>query len=170
MTSNGLLKPENTRFVHTRLNCARLLQFSMLCSLAVNAPLSAQTTGAAAGGYAPAGRELFAIDFPREPLGKFPRTLRSLRGSMEIVAKDGKRMLRASDSAEFLVTLPEALPEHFALEFDVITRADYTNEELAFEGTPAFNRGPASANVLWYRSAVSILGGHEAGLKPPCPI
>jgi len=162
MTPHRLLNPKNNRFLRSRLDWARLLQVAVLGSLTFSAPLSAQTTGAAVGGFMPGGRELFAIDFAQEPLGEFPKTLRHLRGSMEVVAKDGKRMLRASDSAEFLITLPEALPEHFTLEFDVITRADYSNEELAFEGTPAFNRGPASANVLWYRSDVSILGGREA--------
>lgn len=101
--------------------------------------------GDASAKFGPGNLELFSTDFSREPLGKFPDSLRSLRGSMTVMERDEKRMLRASDSAEFLVTLPERLPEHFTLEFDLITCVDYNNEEIAFEGTPTFNRGPESA-------------------------
>lgn len=159
MTPHGLPKADHHRLAQRRLNWAGLLPFAALCSLALNTPLSAQIPG----GFVPGGRELFAIDFTQAPLGEFPTTLRQLRGSMAVVEKDGKRMLRATDNAEFLVSLPESLPEHFTLEFDLITRVDYSTEELAFEGTPAFNRGQASANVLWYRTDISILGGREAG-------
>lgn len=159
MTPHCALNADHHRPAQRRLNWARLLPFAALCSLALNTPLSAQT----AGGFVPGGRELFAIDFTQAPLGEFPTTLRQLRGSMAVVEKDGKRMLRATDNAEFLVSLPESLPEHFTLEFDLITRVDYNTEEFAFEGTPAFNRGQASANVLWYRTDISVLGGREAG-------
>ena len=37
---------------------------------------------------------------------------------MEVVEKDGQRMLRASAASEFLITLPERLPARFTLEFD----------------------------------------------------
>ena len=159
MTLQGLPKADHHRFAHSRLNRARLLPLAALCSLGLTTTLPAQV----AGGFAPGGRELAAIDFTQAPLGELPTNLRQLRGSMTVVEKDGKRMLRATDNAEFLVSLPESLPEHFTLEFDLITRVDYNTEELGFEGTPAFNRGAGSANILWYRTDISVLGGREAG-------
>ena len=116
-----------------------------------------------AGGFAAGGRELFSTDFNKEPIGQFPKTLRQLRGSMEIVENAGKRMLRATDNAEFLVSLPERLPEHFTLEFDLVAREDYSTDEIAFEGTPAYTVGPASALVKWGRTGITIVGGNDAG-------
>ena len=159
MTPHCLLKADHRRVVQSRLNWARLLPFAALCSLALNTPLSAQT----AGGFAPGGRELFAIDFTQAPLGEFPKTLRSLRGSMTVVDKDGKRMLRATDNAEFLVSLPERLPEHFTLEFDLVSKEDYTTDEIAFEGTTSYTVGSASALVKWGRTGITIVGGSDAG-------
>lgn len=157
--------------VCNRATWTGLLLTVMLCSLASFPARAADARGA--GGFVPGGRELFSTDFSDAPLGGFPAALRNLRGSMEVVDKDGKPMLRASDNAEFLISLPERLPEHFTLEFELITRVDYNTEEIAFEGTPTFNRGPESANVLFYRTDISVLGGREAGhayIKIPADI
>jgi hypothetical protein len=59
------------------------------------------------------------------------------------------------------------------LEFELKTRVDYNTEEVTFEGTSSFSRGPASANVLIYRADVSVLGGRESGnayIKIPADI
>ena len=159
MSKKTLQGPKNCRKVRNRATWIRMLLTTVLCGIAAHATQAAE----AGGGFVPGGRELFSTDFSQAPLGGFPDTLRSIRGVMTVVDKDGKRMLRASDSAEFLVSLPERLPEHFTLEFELITRVDYNTEEIAFEGTPSFNRGPASANVLIYRTDVSVLGGREVG-------
>jgi hypothetical protein len=162
MRANDLQDSGNNPVFRDRTAWARRLVIVFLCGLTSHTTLVAEASGGS-GGFVPGGRELFSTDFSRALPGEFPDSLRKLRGSLTVVEKDGKRMLRASDSAEFLIPLPERLPERFTLEFDLITRADYNNEEIHFEGTPTFNRGPESANVLWYRSAISVLGGREEG-------
>lgn len=103
------------------------------------------------------------MDFGKEPIGQFPASLRLLRGSMAVVENGGKRMLSATDNAEFLISLPERLPAHFTLEFDLISKEDYTTDEIDFEGTPAYTVGPASALVKWGRTGITIVGGSDAG-------
>jgi hypothetical protein len=124
-------------------------------------------TAAASAGFAPGARELFSLNFAQDPLGEFPRSIRQLSGNMEVVEKDGMKMLRASSDSEFLITLPERLPDRFTLEFDVITRAaGYNSMELAFEGTPTMNRSAASAYVSWWQGALTLFGGREAATNP----
>jgi hypothetical protein len=141
-----------------RASIGRRVLFPCCVLLAVAAVPSqfAQTSG----GFAPGARELFSTNFAQDALGEFPKSLRHLSGSMQIVEKDGKRMLRASSRSEFLITLPERLPDRFTLEADLITRAAGNNsDEFAFEGTPTMNRSSASAHVMWNQSVAHVQGG-----------
>lgn len=54
-------------------------------------------------------------------------------------------MLKASAEAEFVVTLREALPQNFTIEFDLIPKACCNPADLSFEGPPT--RGQSSAPV-----------------------
>src|SRR5262245_25330557 len=70
-------------------------------------------------GQAP-GTTLLRLDLSTTPLSEFPTTVKQLSGSMEVVLKDGVPMLKASAASEFLVTLPQVLPQDFTLEFDLV--------------------------------------------------
>ncbi len=73
--------------------------------------------------FTPGERVLFADDFTRDAVGDFPRRLQLRKGSLEVVEWRGRRFLRAGARENaFTVTLPEALPRRFTLEFD------YSNE------------------------------------------
>lgn len=150
-----------------RLAPAPVCLWTLLCFLPVTIapPLRAQAGATNAGtGFQRGAREIFSLNLAQETLGDFPRSLRHLSGTMEVVEKDGQRMLRASSRSEFLINLPERLPDKFTLEFDLITRASgYNNDELAFEGTATMNRSPASAHVMWYQGSVTVLGGGRDG-------
>ena len=92
------------------------------------AAATAETGGAAAlkpgeGAWAnfdfvPGERILLAEDFSRDRVGNFPKRFEFRSGNMQIVEWQGQRWLSAEEG-EFLITLPEALPERFTLEFDL---------------------------------------------------
>jgi hypothetical protein len=123
----------------------------------------AQTAGST---FVAGSRELFALDLASVPSGSLPKGIRTLRGKLSVVTKDGAPMLKASEPAEFLVSLPEALPEAFTLEFDIIPKACCNPSDLEFEGTPASSRSPTSANVEWHPQTVYIVGGGAVSQTP----
>lgn len=167
---NPMRTPPRNRLLDVRFR--RLI--ALLCGAIAAGLLSqrgvAQTqTATTSTGFAPGSRELFSINFAQEPLGQIPPSLQVLSGTMEVVEKEGMRMLRASQRSEFLVTLPDRqrLPEKFTLEIDLFTRAaGYNNEELGFEGTPTLYQNSASARISWYQGRAMISGGRETDPPP----
>ena len=115
---------------------------------------------AAQAGSPPAGQVLFTLDFG-QLVGDFPKGVKPLTGSLEVVTKDGVPMLRASSVSEFRITLPQVLPPAFTIEFALIPKQCCNPEDLGFEGTATMNRGTASAAVLWSRERVAVIGGGE---------
>src|SRR5690606_19416520 len=68
--------------------------------------------------FVPGERPIFVDDFSADRIGNFPKRLEFRSGNMEIVEWQGQRWLRAEDG-QFLVNLPETLPERFTIEFDL---------------------------------------------------
>ena len=85
--------------------------------------------------------------------------VKALSGVMTVVDKNGQHMLRASSPSELLITLPQALPQDFTLEFGIIPKSCCNPEDLMIEGTPAMNRGPASAQISWTPTGLMLVGG-----------
>ena len=137
---------------------------AVLVSLIVPSPAAGQ-----GGGFVPGTRELFSVNFAAEPLGEFPKTLRLRQGTMDMVEKDGQRMLKASDRSEFLVRLPEVMPEDFTIEFDLVPKECCMPQDLSFEGGLEINQGEHSAHVLWKREALSVIGGAVDNIEVPMP-
>jgi hypothetical protein len=106
-------------------------------------------------------QDLFVLNLGATPVGEFPFGVQALKGSLTVVDKDGQHMLRASSPSQFLITLPQALPRDFSLEFDIVPKASGNPEDLSFEGTPTINQGTASANLLWHRESVRVIGGGD---------
>ncbi len=70
--------------------------------------------------FVPGNRVLFADDFSDDVVGDFPRRLEWVRGNMEIVEWEGRRLLRATgENSQFAVLLPAGVPERFTIEFDI---------------------------------------------------
>jgi hypothetical protein len=136
------------------MTAPRIVQ-SLVASLAL-------AGGAAAQGV-PLGQSqtLFVLDLAGTQVGEFPAGVQVINGGMTVVDKDGQHMLRASSPSAFLITLPQALPRDFTLEFDIVPKAGGNPEDVAFEGTPTINQGTASANLLWHRETVIVIGGGE---------
>src|SRR6185503_338913 len=79
--------------------------------------------------------------------------------TMTTVDKDGQRMLRASSPSEFLITLPQNLPAAFTVIVDLVPKACCNPEDFMLEGTPARNRGVASAELTWHPAHIMAVGG-----------
>jgi outer membrane protein OmpA-like peptidoglycan-associated protein len=72
--------------------------------------------------FIPGERVLFYTDFSEEKVGNFPSRLEFGDGQLELVELDGLRALKASNSSHIAVPLPEALPQKFTIELDIISR------------------------------------------------
>lgn len=105
------------------------------------------------------GREIFALTAAGAPAGGLPASVRLLSGSVSVATKDGAQMLKASTPTEILITLPEALPRDFTIEFDIIPKQCCNPEDLAFEGTATLSQSSGSARVLWHPDAQTVMGG-----------
>lgn len=70
--------------------------------------------------YVPGDRPLFVEDFTRDRVGNFPRRLEFREGAFEVVDWNGQRLLRATEKSRLTVPLPEALPQRFTVEIDVV--------------------------------------------------
>ncbi|HEU5219052.1 MAG TPA: hypothetical protein VFU23_10360, partial [Gemmatimonadales bacterium] len=105
------------------------------------------------------GPYLFVLDLQGTALDEFPDAVKALNGVMTVVNKNGQHMLRASSPSELLITLPQALPPVFTVEVDLIPKACCNPDDIMVEGTPARNRGGASAELTWHPAHISVVGG-----------
>lgn len=111
--------------------------------------------------FVPGNRILFYTDFSEDKVGNFSQRLKYQSGSMDVVERDGVRMLRATSRSQFLIPVGRQLPERFTLELDILAPATYLQgyDVVAFEGGPALDRGATSAEVNWNTSGTLIIGG-----------
>lgn len=133
----------------------RLLRASLIgLVVAVPVSINAQVQVAAPTRSTTMGREILLLDFAaganaRATLPAFVTRVRANDGEpeirpdgyMQMVVKDGQPMLKASGQVALLVTLPEALPADFTVEFDLIPKPCCNPEDISFEGTKAIDGG-----------------------------
>jgi outer membrane protein OmpA-like peptidoglycan-associated protein len=109
--------------------------------------------------FKPGERILFFDDFTKDEVGDFPRRMEFKSGALEIVEWEGARWLRANQTSQFYVTLPEALPERFTMEFDYALPA---GEVWIYTGEPTTRRiefgGGGSAELSNSDAQVSASG------------
>ena len=131
----------------------------MLKSLSAVIVLAAGSLSPAAGQVAPGTREIFSLTTGRIPRSGLPAGITLLNGSVAGAERDGMTMLKASTPTEFLVALPEVLPQDFTLEFDIVPKQCCNPEDLMVEGTATMSRSSGSAQLTWSRDGVSVVGG-----------
>jgi hypothetical protein len=123
-----------------------------------------------AAGFQPGGQQLFLLDLNGTPVGEVPTTIKPLRGNVEVVLQGGMRMLKASSASEFLITLPQVLPQDFTLEFDLVPKTGGPPPDLSIEGTPTINQGVGSAHLLWQADGyLAVIGGAQDNYEQPMP-
>ena len=131
----------------------------------------AQTGAAAASGpqvwenydFVPGNKLIFYTDFSDDRVGNFARGLKFKAGSMDVVERDGLKMLRSTGRGEFFVPVGRKLPERFTLEIDVYAPRDQIGgyDIVAFEGGAVWDRNAASAEINWAPSGTLIIGGGQ---------
>src|SRR5687767_14939650 len=156
-------------FSPRRASMYRQTALVLLFSTVIAAPASAQTPAATAKvwenyDFVPGNKVIFFTDFSEDKVGNFARRLKFQNGAVEVVQRDGVKVLRATSRSNMLIPVGRKLPERFTLEIDVIAPASGRNEMVAFEGGPTWDRGDKSASVTWTPTGAWILGaGQNAG-------
>ena len=109
--------------------------------------------------FVPGNKILFYTDFSEDKVGNFARGMIYQTGPIEIVERDGVKLLRSTGRSEFLIPVGKQLPERFTLEIDVMSpRGDCCGYEMiAFEGGAQRDRGNKSAEIAWHPSGTLIL-------------
>ena len=115
------------------------------------------------------GRTLVALNVAGAEPGTFPRELDLQSGALDVVDKNGRRMLRASSATSFLVHLPERLPKDFLLELELIPKTTASSIDFSVEGTRIEDQGDESTHLMWFSSNVRAVGGgsHFDAPMPP---
>ena len=113
--------------------------------------------------FVPGNKVIFYTDFSEDKVGNFARGLKYVGGQMDVVERDGIKVLRATDRSEFRIPVGKQLPQRFTLEIDVI--APPVNccgyEVFSVEGGPNRDRGAESAEIHWHPNGVVIIGGDK---------
>ena len=148
--------------------CRRSAAGAAVSLLAAVWPIHSGQAQTGAGTFVAGSRTLFTLDLASAPAGGMPKGVTLRRGKATVVTKDGSPMLKASEPTELLVTLPEALPDGFTIEFEVIPKACCNPEDISFEGTRRIARSPTSMEVEWHPETIRLIGGGEV-VQIPMP-
>ncbi len=82
---------------------------------------------------------------------------------MDVVERDGVKVLRATERSEFRIPVGRQLPRRFTLEVDVIAPPVQCRGDDVFsvEGGLSRDRGPRSAGIHWHPNGTVIIGGGQ---------
>jgi outer membrane protein OmpA-like peptidoglycan-associated protein len=117
--------------------------------------------------FVPGSKVLFYTDFSEDRVGNFARGLKYVSGTMDVVERDGAKMLRSTSRATMLIPVGRVLPQRFTLEFDILTADAGIVDQLVFEGGKDRNRGAKSAEIDWSPRGTFIQGsGQNQGTSP----
>ncbi len=95
--------------------------------------------------YARGERPLLHEDYANDNLGDFPRGFELVEGTWDVVEIEGRRWLRGTGGrgSDFQVVLPEALPERFTIEYEIM----YTHgNQVTIMATSPVEGDPASSD------------------------
>jgi outer membrane protein OmpA-like peptidoglycan-associated protein len=100
--------------------------------------------------FVPGNRVLFYTDFSEDRVGNFARGVKYVSGPVEVVERDGQKVLRATGSAQFLVPVGRVLPQRFTLDIDVIApMSGALSRAVSFEGGAKWLANDQSTTVTW---------------------
>ena len=118
--------------------------------------------------FVPGSKVLFYTDFSEDVVGNFARGLTHVSGPVEVVERDGVKVLRSTGHSVFLIPVGRALPARFTLEIDVVAGLsglpDY--DIVALEGGPELDRSDRSAEINWAPHTTVIVGGGKDSEQP----
>jgi outer membrane protein OmpA-like peptidoglycan-associated protein len=111
--------------------------------------------------FVPGQRTIFFTDFTEDEVGNFPQRLEFKTGQLEVVEfEGGQRALKASSNSDLIIPLPEALPEKFTIEMDLINRNSrgVAANTFELEGGRTF-RDDKFTQVGWGHNGFGVSGG-----------
>ena len=111
--------------------------------------------------FVPGNTVLFFTDFSEDKVGNFARGLKYVSGPMEVVERDGVKVLRSIARSTLLIPVGRVLPQRFTLEFDILSMNTGINDQLVFEGGKDRDRGTQSAEIDWSPRGTFIIGGRQ---------
>lgn len=120
--------------------------------------------------FVPGSKVLLFTDFSEDRVGNFARGLRYSGGALEVVERDGIKMLRSTARSTMLVPVGRRLPERFTLEIDILPTGEHQGDQLVIEGGKVLTRGDRSAEVTWTPKGTFILGGGQDQATSPVAI
>jgi len=109
--------------------------------------------------FVPGNRVIFFTDYADDQVGNFPKRLLFKLGNMEVAEVDGRRFLRATTHSVFAIPLPEALPERFTIEIDVINRKVLDGAAFQLQGTLVQSRDGKTSTISWGSGGAGLTGG-----------
>jgi outer membrane protein OmpA-like peptidoglycan-associated protein len=117
--------------------------------------------------FVPGSRIIFFTDFAEDKVGNFARGLKYVSGPIEVVERDGAKVLRSTARSTVLIPVGRVLPQRFTLEIDVLSTNTGINDQLVFEGGKDRGRNENSAEIDWSPRGTFIIGsGQDAGTSP----
>jgi len=113
--------------------------------------------------FIPGNKVIFFTDFSEDRVGNFARGLKYVGGQMDVVERDGIKVLRATERSEFRIPVGKQLPQRFTLEIDVIAPTVFCcgYEVFSVEGSLTRDRGAQSAEIHWHPNGTVIMGGGQ---------
>ncbi|HEX6054053.1 MAG TPA: OmpA family protein, partial [Gemmatimonadaceae bacterium] len=111
--------------------------------------------------FVPGSKILFFTDFSDDKVGNFARGLKYVTGPIEVVERDGVKMLRSTARSTILIPVGRVLPQRFTLEFDILSTNPGLNDQLVVEGGPDRGRSAQSAEIDWSPRGTFIIGGRQ---------
>ncbi len=117
--------------------------------------------------FTPGTRVIYASDWSNARVGRIPKDIKFIKGNMQIVEKDGQRVLEVSSASTFQILLDEPLPESFSIEFQAQTGAPNAfikvfGEAFSEVGT-AFARYDYHYLNFWRGAGIDFQGSNVSG-------
>ena len=109
--------------------------------------------------FVPGERVIYYADFTDDQAGNFPARLQFGEGNMEVTELGGRRVLRATTQSKFMIPLPEALPQRFTIEIDVINRPSLAGSDFHLRGSAGRTDDPTTSIIAWGSDGLQMLGG-----------
>ena len=111
--------------------------------------------------FVPGNKVIFYTDFSEDRVGNFARGLKYVGGQMDVVERDGVKVLRATERSELLIPAGKMLPQRFTLEIDIIAPPEPCcgYEVMSVEGSRQRERSDQSGEIHWHPNGAVIIGG-----------
>jgi outer membrane protein OmpA-like peptidoglycan-associated protein len=109
--------------------------------------------------FVPGERVIYYADFTDDQVGNFPERLTFVEGNMEVAELGGRRVLRATTQSKLTIPLPEALPQRFTIEIDVINRPSLDGTDFHLRGSVGRIDDASTSIIAWGSDGLQMLGG-----------